>query len=284
MFGSPFRYLSSGLSRWNRRRKRFFKSLKLQRRFLRSIRPRDASSEAQVAQALAMLRPEAIDTRLVRIGPDRDGGYLVPDDLDAISALFSPGVSQEIGFDRAMAARGIECFLADASVEPPPNLPSNIHFRSNFIGPQDRPPFITLQDWVEQSAPGQSDLLLQMDIEGAEYDVLVDLSEQLLARFRIIVLELHDLHRLAEPAWRERFMATVSKLNAQHLLCHLHPNNYAEHFRFRGRTVPTVVELTYLRKDRAGRTGTTAQLPHPLDRPNEAKNPDIPHSPFWDAG
>jgi len=62
------------------------------------------------------LRPAMTQVPLVRIGPEGDGGYLVPDSLAGINACFSPGVSTESGFEMQCAERGMDVFLADGSV------------------------------------------------------------------------------------------------------------------------------------------------------------------------
>ena len=54
---------------------------------------------------------------LVLIGPHGDGGYLVPDALDGITACFSPGVADNSGFERACIDRGMRVFMADYSVD-----------------------------------------------------------------------------------------------------------------------------------------------------------------------
>ena len=52
---------------------------------------------AEVKSFLCTLTPHHCGIDLVRIGPDEDGGYLLPDDLNGIEALFSPGVSETLG-------------------------------------------------------------------------------------------------------------------------------------------------------------------------------------------
>lgn len=37
--------------------------------------------------------PNEIDVPLIRLGGNSGGGYIIPDDLENISACFSPGVS-----------------------------------------------------------------------------------------------------------------------------------------------------------------------------------------------
>lgn len=65
------------------------------------------------------LQPVPVPEGLWRFGPHGDGGYLMPNDLDGVVGCLSPGVSFECGFDTAIAERGIDVFMADASVAGP---------------------------------------------------------------------------------------------------------------------------------------------------------------------
>ena len=44
-----------------------------------------------------------------------------------------------------------------------------------------------------------TDAILQMDIEGNEYEVLLDFEEVLMKRFRILVIEFHQFYDLTTP-------------------------------------------------------------------------------------
>ncbi len=135
---------------------------------------------------------------LIRLGADGDGGYLVPDDLADVAACFSPGVDNRATFESALIERGIPCFLADRSVDGPPFEHAMIDFERKFVGAVDDDGTLTVDRWVAEHAPGNSDLILQMDIEGAEWMVLLNCSPETLRRFRIIVMEAHDLERLID--------------------------------------------------------------------------------------
>ncbi len=65
--------------------------------------------------------PVALPIPMIRCGGDGDGAYLLPDDLDGIKALFSPGVESIAAFETEMAGRGMTCYMADASVACPPS-------------------------------------------------------------------------------------------------------------------------------------------------------------------
>lgn len=53
-----------------------------------------------------------------------------------------------------------------------------------------------MSTWISKYDHSNNDLMLQMDIEGSEYEVLLDLDDDLLRRFRIMVIEFHDLDEL----------------------------------------------------------------------------------------
>ncbi len=224
------------------------------------------------------LRPIDAGIELVRVGPAGDGGYLVPDDLQGIRYVFSPGVSRESGFEAELAERGLPVFLADASVDGPAVAHPQFVFDKKFVGSLTNERYMTLDDWHEAKLPGdRSELLLQMDIEGGEYDTLLAVSPALLARFRILVIEFHWLAEL----WGEAFFAVASptfrKLLQTHTVVHIHPNNCCGSVTREGIEIPRIAEFTLLRNDRVRMRTYRTNFPHPLDRPNVAKAPlDLP--------
>jgi hypothetical protein len=227
---------------------------------------------------LKTLRPLDPGIELVRIGPDGDGGYLVPNDLEGIAYAFSPGVSTESGFEAVLAERGMQVFLADYSVAGPAVPHPAFVFDKRFVGCLTDERSMTLDDWhaAKLGADG-SDLLLQMDIEGAEYETLLAASPSLLGKFRIMVIEFHWLPQL----WNEPFFAVAArafhKLLASHDVVHIHPNNCCGSVKSAGLEIPRIAEVTLLRRDRMRGTSFRTTFPHPLDRPNVRKPPlDLP--------
>jgi hypothetical protein len=235
--------------------------------------PRD-----KLVALIESLWPIAPGIPLTRIGPDGDGGYLVPDDLGGIRHLFSPGVSNESGFEADLAERGFDVFLADYSVEGPAEPHERFSFDKRFVGCITNERFITLDDWhAEKLGTSDAELLLQMDIEGAEYETLLATSAALLRKFRVIVIEFHWLPQL----WNEPFFDLASKafdkLLATHSVVHIHPNNCCGSVVSGGIEIPRIAEFTWLRNDRVRTRDFARTFPHPLDRPNVAKPPlDLP--------
>lgn len=233
-----------------------------------------ASTDKSVLETLIRkLHPVNGHAPLIRLGPPGDGGYLLPDDLEGIEACFSPGVNLISGFEKECAQKGMKVFLADKSVEGPAEQHELFSFTRKYVGSWTDEDFMTLDDWVEQSLPGStSDLILQIDIEGFEYETFLRMSDRLQERFRIIVVEFHSMQYL----WSRPFFRIASrafeKLLRTHGCVHIHPNNDEPMVR-RGRIeIPQYMEFTFHRKDRLpAKTTFASAFPHPLDGENTGK-------------
>lgn len=226
-------------------------------------------------RTLSLLRPAESRVPLLRIGGPNDGGYLVPDDLEGIEGVFSPGVDKIATFEEYFTKLGIPCWLLDASVNEPPIDNDLVHFEKKWLGPRSSSDTLTLSEWVDHNLPDSGELVLQMDIENAEWAILHAVKAETLKKFRIIVIELHWLgNKLAEPRWAQRLYSIFSKLTKNHSVVHFHPNNCCGEVLVRGLRVPSVVELTLIRNDRNIAEKRFAILPHPLDSSN-TDNPEL---------
>lgn len=199
----------------------------------------------QCRGVIQKLYPVSTDKELIRFGPKEDGGYLIPNDLDGISACFSPGVSSISGFEKDCADCGIKVYLSDASVDAPAESHQLFEFSKTFIGGgYARENFITLEQWIAQSSEDNSDeLMMQMDIEGFEYEVLDHVSVELLKRFRIIVIEFHELEKFSKGKAR-----VFKKLLKTHSCLHIHPNNCCGVVKLLNLEVPRIMEFTFLKE------------------------------------
>ena len=122
-----------------------------------------------------------------------------------------------------------------------------------------------------------------MDIEGAEWQALLNISEKTLARFRIIVVEMHELERLMDRHSFSIIQAVMDRLLDKFYLVHNHPNNTGGIVAAGKIEIPRVVELTFLRRDRAKRVTPAHVFPHPLDEKNELYWPNIVLPAIWHA-
>ncbi len=243
--------------------------------------PTDATDKARIQELLRQLQPLATDQPLIRLGPRGDGGYLVPDDLAGTEACFSPGVGLISGFEQDCADRGIRVYMADRSVAQPGAPHALFHFTRKYLGVTSSDDFMTLDDWVAGSAVRpESDLMLQIDIEGFEYEVFLGATDRLLKRFRIIVAEFHQLDQLWNKAFFGLATRAFEKILQTHRCVHIHPNNSSPLLKKGGLALPPLAEFTFLRHDRVASSRYADAFPHPLD----ADNTDRPHfalPPCW---
>jgi Methyltransferase FkbM domain len=240
-----------------------------------------ASDPRRVRALIGRMRPLTTEHELVRIGGLGDGGYLVPGDLAGVDACFSPGVSTVSTFEQELADRGIPCFLADHSVDGPAIQHPQFHFQKKFLGADAGPGRLRLSDWVRECAPGMREGLLQMDIEGSEFEVILDTDMSIWARFRILVIEFHHLQTLQERMGFALIDMALRKLLRVFEVVHLHPNNSAPPAEIAGLQIPSVLEISFLRRDRIHRRDWTVSFPHALDRPNIPDRPDYPLPACW---
>jgi hypothetical protein len=239
----------------------------------------------QIIDALRLLHPKASPFALTRIGGGGDGSYLSPDDFEGVIACFSPGVSGSADFELGLADRGIRSYLADYSVNGPPELSPLFDFEKLFIATyNESEKFIRLDDWIDKKVTDAGDLVLQMDIEGAEWPILSDISPETLSRFRIVILELHSLdYFLTNPQGLEIFESVFKKLNTQFSVVHLHANNFGGELNYQGIKIPRVIEVTLVRNDRYQKSNRVfnCEIPHPLDVANFPGKKELHLSKDW---
>jgi len=228
------------------------------------------------------LHPISSKNDLIRLGPNEDGGYLVPDDLKDIQACFSPGVGITSKFEKDCAELGMKIFIADKSVIQPAEVNQKFNFSRKHIGAISNSEFMTLDEWVGKSKlDNKSDLLLQMDIEGYEYEVIFSMTQMLLQRFRIIVAEFHHLGQLWNGPFFNIACRAFDKILQSHYCAHIHPNNTSGMTKIFDIEVPKTMEFTFIRKDRIKKSGYQRIFPHPLDFENAKDKPNLVLPQCW---
>lgn len=232
----------------------------------------------------ANLRENSAQVDLIRIGGDGDGGYLLPNDLKDVHFCMSPGVAESSDFEFQLASGyDIACFLADFSVDGPAVQHPLFHFTKKFISSYNDGQNMRLAEWVLASEDrcGKGDLLLQMDVEGAEYAILHEVSEETLAKFRIMIIEFHYVDRIFDRNEFAQIKQVFDKLLKQFYIVHVHPNNSGYISARNGIDVPTVMEFTFLRRDRVADSLPLSFEPHILDQPNSLRKPDLVLPACW---
>lgn len=215
------------------------------------IRPSRVSDISFIAK---FLEPKTCGIELVMIGDGKDGTYVIPNDLIGIEKCFSPGVGPSSQFEEAIYdLYGIKSYMVDASVSRVPSNRDDFYvFEKKYLGASTYENFIDINTWVQKYVAEKSneDLLLQMDIEGAEFSTLLSCPPNVLNRFRIIALEIHFLDALNLEFFASIFEQTLRKLEANFQVVYAHANNCCGFVKVGSYTLPRVIEVTLIRKDR----------------------------------
>lgn len=204
-----------------------------------------------ILEYLSKLQP--IITDVIRVGGPSDGGYFIPNDLEGVTAAFSPGSNGLWNFEKELGeVYQVKSFIIDKAHKAPLNLTKMQSFRPGLLGPANLGEVITLESWVNSSVNlDDNDLILQMDIEGAEYISILATPEYVLKRFRIVVIEFHNLNWLYNYPYFKNCVAPVFEKMLKHFeVVSSTANNAAPTFKILGIDFPQVIEVSFLRKDR----------------------------------
>jgi hypothetical protein len=242
----------------------------------------DQTRDAAVRDLIGRLRPVSCGKGLIRIGGDADGGYLIPDDLEGLKYCFSPGVGAVADFESHLATLGIKSFLADYSVDSPPVAIPEFIFDKKFLGARETETSFTLTSWRDEYLGSDvHDLLLEMDIEGSEYEVILSTPSDTLAKFRIMVIEFHFLEKMFEPFAYAVFKTCFEKILDNFHVVHIHPNNCCGSVSRRGIEVPRIMEFTFYNRNRVTESNYRKDFPHVLDRDNTSRKRPLQLPNCW---
>jgi hypothetical protein len=214
---------------------------------------------------------------LIRIGPNSDGGYLLPNILDQVEYCFSPGVGNSVAFEDHLLKYNIKSFLADGTV----NYNGKHDFTKKNLNSFNDDKNITLENWInEKLLPSNNKLnnklLLQMDIEGSEIEVLYNLSLECLDRFKIIIIEFHHFGDIFKPVGLKIYNNLFDKIFKTHNIVHIHPNNISNSLNFLNNKISGLYEITFLNKKNCKYVKKIDyNLPHKLDCKNVPSLIDI---------
>ena len=226
-----------------------------------------------------------VGKNFIRVGKHNDGGYIMVDNFKNFGVAYSFGVCDDISWDTDMANRGYEIFMYDPTINAIPEQNDKFHFfKEGIAGFEFKNHSLNTLDYFIQKNghTNNNDIILKMDVEGAEWSFLATVSSETLSKFDQMVFEFHDLIQAKDQSVMNATLACIKKISQTHSLVHLHANNY-DSFLFLDDEilVPNVLELTYVKK--ANYTlvdDENIYLPIEIDEPNDLSGVDIPLG-FW---
>jgi hypothetical protein len=221
----------------------------------------------------------SVGKNLIRIGRDYDGGYIMVDDFDKCEVAYSFGISNDVSWDLDMAKRDIDVFLYDHTIETLPIQNKRFHFfKTGICGTSGESKDLkTFQEILTENGHiANKNLILKIDVEGAEWDAFEKTSNEIIGNFAQIVVEFHSVNKVDDENKLNKMLNVFEKLNSTHQVVHVHANNCGPFDIIGGIPFPDTYEVTYLR--RSGNEFTKSEKCYPvknLDRPNNPEAADF---------
>ena len=213
---------------------------------------------------------------LVRTGRQHDGGYILLDDFHTGDIAYSFGICDDVSWDKDMASRGYDVFMYDHTIDGLPEENPRFHWSklgiSDGTGNNDK--LKTLNELITANHhEDKRNMILKMDVEGAEWGFLSQVSSETLSQFSQMTFEFHGIPGHPNP---ELVLSGFRKLNKTHQLVHVHGNNGSNCISFGHKKFCTLLELTYvLRSKYSLCENYDVNLPLDIDSPNGALLPEI---------
>lgn len=228
------------------------------------------------------MTPYETNLSLRRIGVQGDGGYVIPETSFLPDFVISPGIGTLTSFERYFAEIGVPCLMIDGTIAKLPENHSNFIFLQKNIGLKSNDATISLSEISDTYQ--YCNAILQMDIEGGEYDALKTLDNADLSRFCIIVIELHGLSRILDlDSGMKELESLLIQLNTEHVCVHAHTNNIGGSFNYLCYTIPNIVELTFVRRELVSYKVRKLKARTKLDTENDSSLRPIEFPIFPDA-
>ena len=173
-----------------------------------------------------LLKPkDVLGKNKVRIGREGDGGYILLNDFENIKFAYSFGISYEISFDKALADKNIDVFMYDHTIEGLPIYNPKLHWKKIGLTEKNGGSnnMKTLDELIKENFhEKEKNMILKMDIEGPEWNILNELNNEILKKFKYIIIEFHF-----NIEYKPLFIKVLKKLTEFHQIFHLHCNNCA---------------------------------------------------------
>ncbi len=228
-------------------------------------------------RVLSLMRPMDVrGTSLVRKGRANDGGYIMSNSGLENAIAYSLGINNDVSWDLAMATLGCNVFQYDHTISALPELHPLFHwFRIGIAAsPSSDGMLQPLDLLIEKNGHSdRNDLILKMDIEGAEWDAIEAMSMDTLRQFSQIVIELHNVVNKASDLL-PKAERVLRKLYSTHQPVHIHANNWGSLGFIDGTLIPDTIELTYVRRTDHQFEKCYKIFPTELDMPCRPEVPD----------
>ena len=187
---------------------------------------------------------EVVNKTKVLMGYRGDGSYVMLDDFKNIKIAYSIGIGNMIQFDNALRYKGIDVYMYDHTIEKLPKERSQFHWKKIGIGGNSERAYNiqTLLDMMKENGHlNEKNMILKIDAEGAEWNALNDIPEDVLSQFKYLLLELHFFKNN-----QTLYYDVLKKLYKTHQVFYIHCCPYLGIITFGNNRICKGIEVSYI--------------------------------------
>ena len=180
----------------------------------------------------------------ILIGTKKNGCYVMLDDFKGIKIAYSIGINNIIHFDKTLAEKGIDIYMYDHTINKLPYENSKFHWKKIGIGGNNERTYNiqTLEEMMKENGHlKEKNMILKIDVEGAEWNSLNDVSEKILLQYKYILIEYHfRTKRIA------LFYNILKKINKSHQSFYVHCSPFSHIIIFGNNRICSAIEVSYI--------------------------------------
>ena len=210
-----------------------------------------------------------LNHELIRVGKLNDGGYILLNDFTTAVHAYSFGIGSDVSWELDMVNNGVmDVFMYDPTICKLPQYHRGFHFSQIGISGKDSidNKYLSMKSILKRNNDlDNKNLILKMDVEGAEWDFILNTEEEILDNFIQMSFEFHNL--ISEEN-EDIVLKTFDKLNHTHCPIWVHANNSGINVKIGSNILPGLLEVTFVNKKLYEFGNKTIHYPISLDSPN----------------
>lgn len=214
----------------------------------------------------------------IRLGRLNDGGYFVPQEmLNSIFRCYNYGVADDISFEQELVKINPRAIVRsyDHTVEYPEKINDNIFFKKEGISAYKTEQLNSLYNHLAENNDLNKNILLKMDIEGAEWEILDKINPAIFSQIPVMVVEFHWFKNTELAMYYENILNKISKYFTPF---YVHGNNCSNLLKVNNKLFPDVIEATYINNKYV----EIKKIRDAIIESNETVN--AINSPYWEVG
>ena len=220
---------------------------------------RSKKVEDRANELLDLLAPLPSKSPLRTVGDIGDGCYVMTEyDFKKTKYLISGGIENNNSFEVTLAESGVKGIQVDNSITTPPVIHKNLTFLKGTLGLGEEESFSINRYMNERNF---SNVVLKLDIEGAEYEVINGISLDNLKKIHCLIVEFHNLDTICTDTFWNQIQSLLIKLKKVELYpCFVSANNVTSGEILGGTLIPRNIEVTFTRKRNLKRRFSSSDL------------------------